>query len=132
MIVRPPDFGESNPYAEVDRILGPWADEHAVRVYTAYKDDEVRSFDLVGHRYQVWIPWPMRDGTVTVQIWRREDRGTITFTGAITELRTNLDLAFDLAFRRRPTGQSTRLPPPRWVRLLLRWLRLDKPSHTDT
>lgn len=128
MIVRPPDLGAHNPYAEIDPILGPWADERGIRVFAAYKDDEVRSFELRGRsgKYQVWIPWPATD-IVTVHIWRRDNRGTVTFGGGVAELRKNLDLAFDLAMNGRPTGESTRIPPPPWVWRLLKWLRLDKP-----
>lgn len=58
MINRPPILGEHNPYAEVDQVLGPWAEERGVRVFVAYRDDEVRSFDVRSPRnqkYQAWI-----------------------------------------------------------------------------
>lgn len=130
MIVRPPEFRYPNPYADGDAILGPWAEERGVRVFIADRGDEVRGFDvrnLRGNKYQIWFHGPLKDGAITLKVWRRDNRGTVDFTGGLTELRDNLDRAFALAMSGRPTGQSTRLPPPRWVGTVLRWLRLDKP-----
>ena len=84
MIVRPAIFGDSNPYADVDQILGPWAEERGVRVYVADRGDEIRAFDVRnarGNKYQVWINWPLKDGAVIVKVWRRDNRGTVNFTG---------------------------------------------------
>jgi hypothetical protein len=125
LIARPPELPVVNPFEQVDPVLGPWADENGIRLFPVYKDWEVRSFDCVNGDYQIWIDPPPADGTIAVHVWRRDNRGTVTFADGVTELRNNLDRALELAAARHATGDPTRLPPS-WIRRLVSWLRLDR------
>lgn len=45
-------------YAAVDKVLPSWLKRHGLHVMTEYRDDEVRSVDVVddqGDLYQIWI-----------------------------------------------------------------------------
>jgi hypothetical protein len=59
-------------YAAIDPILNRWAQKQGLTILTAYRDEEVRSIELVdkkGRRYQVWIDPPDATGTTTVHAW---------------------------------------------------------------
>jgi hypothetical protein len=110
VIQRHPSFGSENPFAVVDPILGPWADERGIQVFIWDRDWEIRSFDIRGRTgsYQIWLSIP-KDGMVDVYVWRRDNRGKITFNGRIAELQKNLDLALEHATEGHPTGEPTPL-----------------------
>jgi hypothetical protein len=110
VIQRHASFGSENPFAAVDPILGPWADQHGIHVFLWDRDWEIRSFDVRGRTgsYQIWLSTP-KDGMVDVYVWRRDTRGKITFTGKVAELQKNLDFALEHATEGRPTGESPAL-----------------------
>ena len=59
-------------YTSIDPITTAWAARHGLHVQTRYRDDEVRSVDVVGHsgrRCQIWIDPPDQAGKVGVHIW---------------------------------------------------------------
>ena len=56
-------------YAAVDEILAPWLKRHGLHVFTLYREDEVRSIDVVdgaGDRYQIAISEPDESERVKV------------------------------------------------------------------
>jgi hypothetical protein len=58
-------------YAAIDDALRSWARANGVTFATRYRDDEVRSFDIVdaaGARVQIWVNHPVH-ATVTVSAW---------------------------------------------------------------
>jgi len=130
VIERPAELGPRNPYAQIDPILFSWAEEYGLRLCFVDREDEVRCFRLRNARnrkYEVSLDYPADDGGTRIHIWRTDDRGALTIATGLAQLRQNLDSVYDLAMKGGPTGQPTWLPPPRWIRLLLRWLRLDTP-----
>ena len=123
-------MGPDNPYAQIDPVLLPWAEERGIRLYFADRGDETRSFELRNprnRRYVVRIDYPAGDGTTNIRVSRRDNRGVLVVATGIADLRKYLDSAYDLAMKGQPIGESMRLPPPRWIRSLLKWLRLDTP-----
>lgn len=67
-------------YESIDPTITAWAAKHTLHLYTTYRDEEVRSVDLVGsngRKCQLWIDAPDQSGTVQVHVWdhkkRRED-----------------------------------------------------------
>jgi hypothetical protein len=67
-------------YASVDPTTTAWAAKHTLQIYTKYRDEEVRSVDLVGtngRKCQLWIDAPDKSGNIRVHVWdyknRRED-----------------------------------------------------------
>lgn len=79
-------------YAEIDPVLFAWAKKHRLGVFTSFKDEEVRSVEVVsevGDRYQIWVDIPS-NGTVSIHTWdlkrRRRD-----WTVAIANLEKSLD-----------------------------------------
>lgn len=64
-------------YELVDEVLEPWSSAHRLHVYTEYKDEPVRSMDMVGSKgskVQIWIDPVSADGIVSVQIWDHHSR----------------------------------------------------------
>jgi hypothetical protein len=67
-------------YESIDPIITAWAAKHTLHLYTTYRDEEVRSVDMVGsngRKCQLWIDAPDKSGNVQVHVWdykkRRED-----------------------------------------------------------
>ena len=64
-------------YAEIDKVLTPWSKRHGLHVFTKYRDEEVRSIDVVddaGDRYQIWISESANSGTAKVSAWNYKDK----------------------------------------------------------
>lgn len=83
-------------FAELDPILEDWSRERRIPLSTEYKDEEVRSFQLVdqtGGQYQIWIDV---ERGLTVSVWdfgkKRHD-----FSADLGSLRERLDDALNLA-----------------------------------
>ena len=65
-------------YSSVDSVINAWVQRHALKLYTHYKDDEVRSVVVLGRnslwqkitrkKFQIWIDRPEGD-TVGVHMW---------------------------------------------------------------
>ena len=86
-------------YELVDQVLEPWSSARHLHIYSEYKNESVRSIDIVGHndsKVQIWIDPPSADGIVKVHLWdygsRREE-----WSGPIIYLNTLLDGAYELA-----------------------------------
>ena len=61
----------------IDPVIRAWAGRHTLHVYTSYKDEEVRSVDVVsskGLRCQIWIDRPDERGNVKVHVWDYKKR----------------------------------------------------------
>jgi len=58
-------------YELIDPIISRWAQKHTLYIFTSYKDEEVRSIDVVsakGERFQIWFDRPL--GTqVGIHAW---------------------------------------------------------------
>lgn len=58
-------------YQLIDPIIFPWANIHSLHISTIYKDEEVRSIDLInakGERFQIWFDLPVRN-RIIVHAW---------------------------------------------------------------
>jgi hypothetical protein len=56
-------------YEAIDKILTPWLKRHGLHVFTMYREEEVRSTDVVdnaGDRYQIVISESDESGKVRV------------------------------------------------------------------
>jgi hypothetical protein len=85
-------------YFAIDELLSNWASENRLRFSTKYRDEEVRSLDVVsakGKRYQIWVDAP-RNGRVGVHVWDYRKR-RIDLDVAQTELNSALDAVFSAA-----------------------------------
>jgi hypothetical protein len=91
-------------YTQIDPVLVPWAKTHGLFVATQFKDEEVRSVQIVddaGDSYGLWVDLPREDGSVTVAIAEhtapsRKIRRQ-TFTTRIAELGQTLESAYAVA-----------------------------------
>lgn len=86
-------------FEPVDEVLEPWLQVHKVRLYTEFKGEPVRSFDVVspaGDKVQIWIDPVTEGGDVQVHVWdyarRRRD-----LSGTISELVKLVDEAHAIA-----------------------------------
>jgi len=64
-------------YELIDSIISVWATNHSLHIYTTYRDEEVRSTDLVGSngsKCQLWIDAPDQSGDVQVHVWDYKKR----------------------------------------------------------
>lgn len=58
-------------YQLIDPIIFQWAQSHSFRISTSYKDEEVRSIDIInakGERFQVWFDIPTKHH-VGIHVW---------------------------------------------------------------
>ncbi|HEY0048628.1 MAG TPA: hypothetical protein VGB68_05040, partial [Pyrinomonadaceae bacterium] len=83
-------------YETIDSILNNWANKRNLHLYKNYKDEEVRSFEIVntqGDRYQIWVDAPDEKGQIGIYVWdykkRRKD-----FIAQEVELFEKLESAF--------------------------------------
>ena len=83
-------------YKILDPILKRWAEKYELHIYTSFKDEEVRSIDIVsptGTRFQLWLDEPGSSGKTTVHIWdyrkRRND-----FNADLSNLESQLERAY--------------------------------------
>ena len=56
----------------VDPKLEKWASSRGLHIYSEYRDEEVRSIDVVsptGKRFQIWLDPPASDGRTIVHVW---------------------------------------------------------------
>lgn len=61
-------------YSSVDSVISAWAQRHTLKLYTQYKDYEVRSVDVYSDKkFQIWIDRPEHD-TVAVHVWDYENK----------------------------------------------------------
>jgi hypothetical protein len=88
-------------YQLIDEALERWLTDHSVKMYTSDREEQVRSFDVVGptgKKVQVWIDSPSFDGEVNVHVWdyrrRRED-----LSGAVADVVSLVDTAYMIARR---------------------------------
>ena len=86
-------------YESIDPIISAWAAKHTLHLYTTYRDEEVRSVDLIGsagRKCQLWIDAPDQSGNVLVHVWdykkRRQDLQT-----TMAELAQSLEMAYATA-----------------------------------
>jgi hypothetical protein len=92
-------------YQAIDNIIAAWASNHTLHLYTKYRDDEVRSVEVVGHtgaRCGIYIEPPTRDGIVKVHTAeegkkRRERKKRHDEDVTIADLPTALERAYTLA-----------------------------------
>jgi hypothetical protein len=86
-------------YELVDQVLEPWSSAHKLQVSTEYKDEPVRSIQMVGvkdSRVQIWVDPVSPAGIVTVHLWDYQSRRK-EFSGPVVDLSTLLDKAHQLA-----------------------------------
>ncbi len=86
-------------YELVDQILKPWSSAHQLHVYTEYKDEAVRSMDMVGDKdskVQIWIDPVSPDGVVSVHLWDYHRRRK-QLSGPVVDLNKLLDAAYQEA-----------------------------------
>ena len=83
-------------YQVLDSILEGWAKKRGLHIYTTYKDEEVRSIDIVspaGKRFQLWLDEPGRNGETTVHIWDYRKRKK-DFNAVLSNLESQLERAY--------------------------------------
>ena len=96
------------PYTQIDPVVVPWAETHGLFVATRFKDDEVRSIQIVddaGDSYGLWISDAAEDGLVSVGIAEHTVGGSRpssrkvrkqTFSTTVPELGHALESAYAL------------------------------------
>jgi hypothetical protein len=87
-------------YALVDPAIHQWCEAHSLRLYTTYKDYDVRSVDVIGKggaKCQVWIDPPEHDA-VTIHIWPYAPPHE-RLSAPVEDIAGALDRAYDLAAR---------------------------------
>jgi len=86
-------------YELVDQVLEPWSSAHKLQVSSEYKNEPVRSIQMVGlkhSRVQIWVDPISPTGIVSVHLWDYHSRRK-EFSGRLVDLKTLLDEAYQLA-----------------------------------
>jgi hypothetical protein len=88
-------------YESTDSAITAWAAKHKLHLYTTYRDEEVRSVDLVGsngRKCQLWIDAPDQNKNIQVHLWdykkRRENSKT-----TVTDLAQCLEKVYATAMK---------------------------------
>ena len=64
-------------YESMDALIGEWTRENGLHLATSYKDEEVRSVEVVGESgrgCQIWIDAPDSRHLVGVHVWDYKQR----------------------------------------------------------
>ena len=88
-------------YESIDPTITGWAAKHMLHIYTTYRDEEVRSVDLVGYngrKCQLWIDVPDQSGNVQVHVWDYEKRRE-NFKATVADLARCLEQAYAIAMK---------------------------------
>jgi hypothetical protein len=84
-------------FSEVDTVLLPWAARAGVHVFTTYRDDAVRTFDIPGRdgqaQCQVWVTPPSADDRLSVEVWHKLNGKRRTFPTSLGGLEAALTAA---------------------------------------
>jgi hypothetical protein len=83
-------------FSPYDPVIERWSRRRRIPLFTSYRDDEVRAFEIVtplGERRQIWIEV---NGDVVVHVWDFQKRRR-TFTADAQTLEGRLDDALELA-----------------------------------
>lgn len=83
-------------YQILDPLLERWAKNRGLHIFTEYKDEEVRSIDVVspaGKRYQIWLDPPASDGRTSVHAWDYRRRRE-SFDADLQNLESQLERAY--------------------------------------
>jgi hypothetical protein len=89
-------------YDLIDPELYAWAAKHGLQIFTGYKDEEVRSTDVVGSagkKCQIWIDQPDK-GTFLVNIWNYKKKRAKRITqlqASKIDIRDKLEEAYKTA-----------------------------------
>jgi hypothetical protein len=89
--------GVAMTYQAIDEALAEWLARHPVHMLMKYKDDEVRTFDVVsssGDQIQVWIDPPRPSGQVGVHVWDYHHRRSKDLNGDVAEVAKLVDEAY--------------------------------------
>ena len=95
-------IGSVAKYDLIDPELYAWAANHGLQIFTKYKDEEVRSTDVVGNagkKCQIWVE-PSGKGTFVVNIWNYKTKRTKRLKqlqASKTDIRDKLEEAYNTA-----------------------------------
>lgn len=84
-------------YHILDSALTRWTDKHGLRIQTSYKDEAVRSIDVVSpsaERFQIWVDPPSNDGRTTVHAWDYRRRRVSFAVDDLARLEGGLEKAY--------------------------------------
>ena len=91
-------------YSQIDPVLSTWAKTHGLFVATRFKDEEVRSVQIVddaGDSYGLWVDVPQGNGLVTVSVTEHsKPKSKIrrqTFITSLGDLGETLESAYAIA-----------------------------------
>lgn len=87
-------------YALIDSAINEWVSKNRLHLYTSYREEEVRSVEIVserGDRFQIWIDPPKAE-IVGVHVWDYKRR-RVDLEGNLTTLPATLDVAHETVMR---------------------------------
>lgn len=96
-------FGTVAKYDLIDPELYDWAARHGLQIFTKYKDEEVRSTDVVGSdgkKCQIWVDPLNVAGTFVVNIWnykKKRAKRIQHLRASKTNIRDKLEEAYNTA-----------------------------------
>ena len=90
-------------YDLIDTGVYAWARQHSLHIYTEYKDDEVRTTNVMGsagRKCQIWIDHPDEAGTYLVNVWnykKKQASRIKQLPASKTDIRDKLEEAYKTA-----------------------------------
>jgi hypothetical protein len=83
-------------YSSIDPVLKTWARQRSIPLFTEYRDESIRSFEVVGKytnlQFQIWVDPPDVTGRTVVHAWVRRHWQVAHHT-TVFDLVSALDLA---------------------------------------
>ena len=86
-------FGTAAKYDPIDSEFFAWAARHGLQIFTKYRDEEVRTTDVLGSdgkKCQIWVDPPNLTGTFVVNIWNYKNNKRAKRIQQIQASKTNI------------------------------------------
>jgi hypothetical protein len=85
-------------YSPIDPTLYSWALKHKLHIFTIYKDEVVRSVEIVSHsakRYQIWVDALNENDEVCIHAWDYKKKRT-DIKSSLSELNERLEEIYSI------------------------------------
>ena len=95
-------FGTAAKYDPIDSEFYDWAERHGLLIFTKYRDEEVRTTNVVGSggkKCQIWVDPPDSTGTFVVNIWNYKNNKRAKRIKQLQASKTNINDKLEEAYK---------------------------------
>ncbi len=84
-------------FSQIEKPLSEWATENNLHIFTMYKDEEVRTVDIMddsNSRWQLWLEPNPKENKCAIHYWNFKDH-QYKVESPVSELKKNLQMIYD-------------------------------------